>query len=139
MIDASLITEANLSQYFRAYEIIEGDAVYNRIIGRSYQINDNVALSDLRYLKVLHYNFDAEVQVGELIVNAQLAENFLNAFKSLYEYQYQIQSMYLIDNYWTGDGHQVIMHQLMSIIHPLFAIELQQTAVIYLNMLMAVP
>lgn len=104
VIDASLITEANLSQYFRAYEIIEGDAVYNRIIGRSYQINDNVALSDLRYLKVLHYNFDAEVQVGELIVNAQLAEDFLNAFKSLYEYQYQIQSMYLIDNYWTGDG-----------------------------------
>ena len=104
VIDASLITEDNLSQYFRAYEIIEGDAVYNRIIGKSYQINDNVALSDLRYLKVLHYNFDAQVQVGELIVNAKLAEDFLNAFKSLYEYQYQIQSMYLIDNYWNGDG-----------------------------------
>lgn len=104
VIDASQITATDLSQYFRAYEIIEGDAVYNRIIGKSYQINDNVALSDLRYLKVLHYNFDAEVQVGELIVNAKLAEDFLNAFKSLYEYQYQIQSMYLIDNYWTGNG-----------------------------------
>lgn len=45
-----------------------------------------------------------QVQVGELIVNAQLTDDFLNAFKSLYEQEYEIQSMYLIDNYWTGDG-----------------------------------
>ena len=45
-----------------------------------------------------------QVQVGDLIVNAQLTDDFLNAFKSLYEHEYEIQSMYLIDNYWTGDG-----------------------------------
>ena len=64
--------------------------------------NNDIGLADLRYLKVLHYNFNGNVQVGEVIVNAQLAEDFLSAFKSLYEEHYEIQSMYLIDNYWTG-------------------------------------
>ena len=94
----------NLDKYFQAYEIVEGDAIYNRIIGKSYQPNDYVALSDLRYLKVLHYNFEGQVQVGELIVNAQIVDDFLSAFKQLYENQYQIQEMVLIDNYWAGDG-----------------------------------
>lgn len=104
ILDAGQISEANLDHYFQAYEILEGDAVYNRIIGKSYQVNPYVALSDLRYLKVLHYNFDGNIQVGELIVNAKLAEDFISAFKSLYGYKYEIQSLYLIDNYWTGDG-----------------------------------
>ena len=104
IVDASQILWSNMDKYFQAYEIIEGDEIYNRIIGKSYQVNDNVALSDLRYLKVLHYNFEHQVQVGELIVNAQLTDDFLNAFRSLYEQEYEIQSMYLIDNYWTGDG-----------------------------------
>ena len=104
IVDVSKISWSNLDSYFQAYEIVEGDAVYNRIIGKSYRENNDIGLADLRYLKVLHYNFDGNVQVGEVIVNAQLAEDFLSAFKSLYEEHYEIQSMYLIDNYWTGDG-----------------------------------
>lgn len=104
IVDPSQIDTMNLDKYFQAYEIVEGDAIYNRIIGKSYQPNDYVALSDLRYLKVLHYNFEGQVQVGELIVNAQIVDDFLSAFKQLYENQYQIQEMVLIDNYWAGDG-----------------------------------
>lgn len=104
LVDVSQISWSDMDKYFQSYEIVEGDEIYNRIIGKSYQVNDNVALSDLRYLKVLHYNFEHQVQVGELIVNAKLADDFISAFKSLYEQEYEIQSMYLIDNYWTGDG-----------------------------------
>lgn len=104
IVDASQISWSNLDSYFQAYEIVEGDAVYNRIIEKSYRENNDIGLADLRYLKVLHYNFDGNVQVGEVIVNAQLADDFISAFKSLYEERYEIQSMYLIDNYWTGDG-----------------------------------
>lgn len=58
IVDPSQISATDLDKYFQAYEIVEGDEIYNRIIGKSYYANDYVALSDLRYLKVLHYNFD---------------------------------------------------------------------------------
>ena len=93
-----------INEYFAVYEIYEGDAVYNRIIGKSYQVNDNIGLSDLRYLKLLHFNFDGNIQVGELICNAVLAQDMIDIFTELFYCRYQICSMHLIDNYWTGDG-----------------------------------
>lgn len=93
-----------LDDYFAAYVITEGDPVYTRIIGQSYVENDYVALSDLRYLKLLHYNFDHKPQVGELIVNKTIADDVLSIFKELFDIEYEIEKMYLVDNYWTGDG-----------------------------------
>lgn len=90
--------------YFKSYEIQEGDAVYQRINGRSYRQNPNIGLDQLRYLKMIHYNFDHQVQVGEMIVNAEVADKVLQIFEELYKAEYEINSMYLIDNYWTGDG-----------------------------------
>lgn len=92
-----------LSRYFTAVPIEAGDAVYSRINGKSWQENDHISLSDLRYLKVLHYNFGGQIQVGELIVNKSIAEDVISIFEELFSCGYQIQSMYLIDNYWTGD------------------------------------
>lgn len=103
VVDASVVA-ANKDQYFKAYEITEGDAVYNRINGKSYYANDNIGLSDLRYIKLVHYNFDHNVQVGEIIVNAAIADDVINIFKELYDAQYEIQSMQLVDDFWTGDG-----------------------------------
>ena len=88
-----------INEYFVVYEIYEGDAVYNRIIGKSYQVNDNIGLSDLRYLKLLHFNFDGNIQVGELICNAALAQDMIDIFTELFYCRYQICSMHLIDNY----------------------------------------
>lgn len=104
IIPAENISVFNRDNYFKAYEITEGDEIYSRIFGKSYQVNDSVSLADLRYMKVIHYNFNEEIQVGELIVNANLVSDFTSAFQQLFEHKYQIQSMYLIDNYWTGDA-----------------------------------
>lgn len=95
---------ARMKLYFQAYEIKTTGYTYSRINGKSYQENSNIKLGDLRYLKVLHYNFDHERQVGELIVNAELAEEILEIFKELYDAEYEIESMHLVDNYWTGDA-----------------------------------
>lgn len=91
----------NLSQYFVAYEI--SDEVLAFINGKSYQENPNVGLGNLRYMKLLHYNFNHELQVGELIVAADLQSDFIGVFTELFAAEYEIQSMYLPDNYWTGD------------------------------------
>lgn len=94
---------SDIDKYFMSWEIEEGDNLYERIHGKSYQDNDYVPLSSLRYLKMPHYNFDGSIQVGELIVSKDIEEDIFRIFKELFQAEYQIESMYLIDNYWTGD------------------------------------
>lgn len=94
---------SNLDAYFMSWAIEEGDNLYERINGKSYRANDYVPLSSLCYLKMPHYNFDGRIQVGEMIVSREIEEDVKSIFKELFEARYEIDSMYLIDNYWTGD------------------------------------
>lgn len=102
IVTSSAIDSEQLEQYFQAYPIPE--AVLARISGKSYVENEDVGIDQLRYLKVLHYNFDNQIQVGELIVNEKLSADFTEIFRRLFEAEYQINSIYLIDNYWVGNG-----------------------------------
>ncbi len=101
VMEVSDIDFEQLDLYFVAYEIPEH--IFDIINGKSYRENPDVSPESLRYMKVLHYNFEHKIQVGELIVSAELENDFLNIFKELFEEEYEIQSMYLVDNYWTGD------------------------------------
>lgn len=103
VIEAARLDFSDIDKYFMSWEIEEGDNLYERINGKSYRANDYVPLSTLRYLKMPHYNFKGEIQVGEMIVNKDVTEDVQAIFKELFEAQYQIESMYLVDNYWTGD------------------------------------
>lgn len=103
VIAKSAIDREGLERCFISCEITE--AVFQRIRGKSYQEGGETELSNLRYLKVLHYNFEHEIQVGELIVSAGLAEELCTIFQELFLAEYEIQSMRLIDDYWTGDGN----------------------------------
>ncbi len=90
-------------RYFMDWEIEEGDNLYERINGKSYRENPYVPLESLRYVKLIHYNFDGQIQVGELVISRDILDDMRNIFRELFEEEYQIQSMYLVDNYWTGD------------------------------------
>ena len=103
VISRDRIDRDDLSQYFTSETIEEGDSVYNRIYGQSYVDNSNIDLSDLRYLKMLHINFDGDYQVGEMIVNEDVASDVLEIFEILCAEGYEIYSMYLIDDFWAGD------------------------------------
>lgn len=91
-----------VSELFQSVPIPE--EVRERINGKSYRENPDISLAELRYLKVAHYNFGHQVQVGELIVHELLAQEILEIFQELFEKEYEIQSLVLIDDYWTGDG-----------------------------------
>ena len=95
-------TEAD-APVFISSEITYGDEIYNRINGKSYQENENISLKDLRYLQISHYDFDHKIQTGELIVNAELADEVLEIFQELYDAEYEIASMHLIDDYWVNE------------------------------------
>ncbi len=97
-------TIADTSDYFQSYTIETGDKTFDRIYGRSYQDNPYVGLSDLRYLRILHYDYSHQIRLGEMIVNANIADSVLSIFKTLFDNEYEIESIRLIDDFWTGDG-----------------------------------
>lgn len=103
IISAEKIDMENLDKYFMDWPIEVGDNLYEKIIGKSYRENSEVPISSLCYLKMPHYNFEGEIQVGEMIVNVDVKDAVKKIFKELFIAEYQIKSMYLIDKYWTGD------------------------------------
>ena len=104
VLDPAQLDFNRLDSYFMSWKIEEGDNLHARIDGKSYRENPYVPLSSLRYLKMPHYNFEGQIQVGEMIVNKDIQEDVFSIFKELFRAKYQIQSMYLIDDYWTGNA-----------------------------------
>ena len=102
VLDAGEIDLARAAEYFTVSKI--SDDIFQYIHGKSYVENDKIRLDDLRYLKVLHYNYDHEIQVGELIVNRKIAKDCRKVFRELFSEEYEIASIYLIDRFWTGDS-----------------------------------
>jgi len=58
-----------------------------------------VSYDNLRYVHVLHYDFDGNPAEGELICNEYIAQDLIEIFYELYQNEYQIERMVLIDEY----------------------------------------
>ena len=95
---------ANIDGFFQSYTISYDDPVYSRIAGKSYQENPYIGLDSLRYLRIPHYDFNHEVRLGEMIVNVGIADSALAIFRTLFDNEYEINSIRLIDDFWAGDG-----------------------------------
>ncbi len=93
----------DIDKYFTISEITEDSDVFSFINGKSYRVETSIPLENLRYLKLLHWNYDGVPQVGEIIVNKSIAGDIIDIFKTLYLQKYEIYSLILVDNYWTGD------------------------------------
>lgn len=61
-----------------------------------------VSYDDLRYVNVLYYNFKGIERYGELICNKAIAQDIVEIFYELYQNEYQIEQIRLIDEY-SGD------------------------------------
>jgi hypothetical protein len=64
--------------------------------------------TDLRYVTVSHWGFDQEFHTGEILVNARVAEDIVEVFRSLHENRFPIEEMRIIrleeiDAHPTGD------------------------------------
>jgi len=87
------------------------DAVPPDIVARSSWSEDcPVTLDDLAYVTVSHYGFDGEYHTGELLVNAAVAEDIVQVFRTLHEARFPIEEMRVvraeeIDAPPTGDGN----------------------------------
>lgn len=74
------------------------------ITGISYPIEGGeITYGELRYLHVLHFDFNGEIQSGELICNQAVAQDLAEIFYALYQAEYQLEKIKLIDEYQGDD------------------------------------
>jgi hypothetical protein len=101
-IESQLESEPQEMMYYTTLT----DEIKERITGKSYPASgDNIQISydDLSYLHVLYYDFDNNIQEGELICNKEIAQDLLEIFTELYNNQYQIEKIRLVDDYNADD------------------------------------
>ena len=101
IVDDDRILFDELPEFFYASEI--SDEVKERIWNISYKENDDISLDELRYLRLLHWGFDGETHIGELIVNESISDDVLEIMYELYRNNYFIEKMILIDEYGGDD------------------------------------
>ena len=79
------------------------DELMERMKGKSFKDDCSVPREDLRYLHVLHKNLANETMEGEMVCNRHIAEVVLKIFKELYEADYAIEKIRLVDEYNADD------------------------------------
>ena len=79
-------------------------AVKQRMMGNSYpEEGAEIELSELRYLKLLYYDYNGRVRHGEMVCNKAIAADLIAIFKELYKAKYQLASVRLIDDFGGDD------------------------------------
>ncbi|MBQ0034510.1 MAG: M15 family metallopeptidase [Bacteroidales bacterium] len=102
VVSDSAVALFSLDSCFRSSPL--PDAVFARMEGRSYQEGCPVGRDELRYLRMLHRNDSLRPQLGEMVANRIIADELLEAFRTMYEGGYPIHRMVLIDDYGADDG-----------------------------------
>lgn len=113
--EESILTGASLngsSQLEQRTLLAEGfycepvsDSLRRYITGISYPIVEEgdsqpeITLEELRYVHILHYDFEGNAVEGELICNEYIAQDLLEIFQELYRNEYQIEKVLLIEEY----------------------------------------
>jgi hypothetical protein len=88
-----------------SYPVAESQAGETAVTAINLMADDEtpaVSYDDLRYVSVLHYNFEGLEQTGELICNKAIAQDMVEIFYELYQNEYQIEQIRLVDEY-SGD------------------------------------
>ena len=100
VVPQEVLDTMNFDRYFTISEI--PDTIFEFMQGRSYKADCTIPRSDLRYLIILHRNMDGQAVVGELVVNKEISADILDIMRELYELNYPIEQVRLVD-YYEGD------------------------------------
>lgn len=101
ILDTTGLSDEQISECFSVQEVNE--EIISRINNMSYQENPYIKTDELRYLRILHVGFDGKTHIGELLVNQSIAEDVLEIMEELYQNEYPIEKMLLIDEYGADD------------------------------------
>lgn len=103
IVPEEVLDTMNIERYFTISEI--PDTIFDFMQGRSYKEDCIIPRSDLCYMIILHRNMDGQAVVGELVVNKEISADILEIMRELYELNYPIEQVRLID-YYDGDDER---------------------------------
>ncbi|MGL4853536.1 MAG: M15 family metallopeptidase [Phocaeicola sp.] len=106
VVSTSEIEEYGIENCFTSCPI--DSQLFARMKGKSYKENCTIPLEQLVYLKVLHYNLDGEIKLGEMVCNRLISNDLLTIFRALYDARYPIERMVLIDHYDADDNASMV-------------------------------
>ena len=79
------------------------EAVQARMNGKSKPERAVVEYEDLRYLTLPYYDFDGNIQQGEMVCHKDIASDLLHVFCGLFKAKYPICSIRLVDDFDADD------------------------------------
>ena len=83
------------------------DDVWARMQGKTYKENPYIGRGDLRHIRALHWDYDQQMHVGEMVCNAKIADRVVSILRQLFDAKYPIQRMLLPDVYDADDEAQM--------------------------------
>lgn len=106
------------SPLFRAYDKAEDTVMFQtyvffsqpipkdvelRMMGRSLTDTTKITFDQLRYLTLPYYDYDGNIQSGEMVCNKAIAHDLLCVFRDLFSQAYPIYSIRLVDDFDADD------------------------------------
>ena len=104
-VDSNAVEKFGFDNCFSSQEI--PDAIWQKMQGKTYTENPHIKRSDLRHIRVLHWDYDQKIHIGEMICNQQIAQKVVNIFKELYQNKYPIEKMLLPEVFDADDEKQM--------------------------------
>lgn len=101
VVSPKAVEEYGLAQCFGAAPIPDG--VFLRMQGKSWPKGCPVARTTLRHVRVLHYDLEGRIRIGELVCHKAIAADLVEIFRELYRHRYPIGSIRLIDDFGAND------------------------------------
>ena len=83
------------------------DGVWQRMQGKTFKENPYIGRDDLRHIRALHWDYDNQMHVGEMVCNKVIAERVVNILRQLFDAKYPIERMLLPDVYDADDETQM--------------------------------
>ena len=83
------------------------DDVWQRMQGKTYKENPNIGRDDLRHVRALHWDYDNQMHIGEMVCNKAIADCVARILRQLFDAKYPIQRMLLPDVYDADDETQM--------------------------------
>lgn len=79
------------------------DSIFNVISGSTFNAHTPVSRDELRYLRIVHYDFDGNIRMGEIICNRDIANDLAEIFSTLYDARYPLERVLLADAFGGDD------------------------------------
>jgi len=104
---STLFATSLFAQFNANISEITPDIKQRMIQGKTWRQGCPVGLDSLRYLQMAYLDFSGQTQMGEMIVNRDVADEVVYMFEGLYNMNYAIHKMQLVSDYGGSDWQSI--------------------------------